>query len=119
MVAAEEALAAAIGGRVLFLVPLGGAQRHRLRGLAGGGALGRGGGTVNAVRVGAPAGDPEHTQALAKLTSRITAAAEDTFAAKRIANVSGLQKYYRDSGAYGDITPDDGATTTFTPASPQ
>ena len=33
----------------------------------------------------------------------------------RIANVSGLRQYYREIGAYGDITPDDGSTETFTP----
>ena len=41
-----------------------------------------------------------------------------TPAPTRIANVSGLTQYYRDMGAYGDITPDDGSTTTFTPAPP-
>ena len=71
------------------------------------------------MRVGAPAGDPEHTQTLANLTSRITtAAANDAHATTRVANVSGLQQKYRDMGAYGDITPGDGQTTTFTPAQP-
>ena len=32
--------------------------------------------------------------------------------------MSGLTQYYRDIGAYGDITPGDGETTTFTPAQP-
>ena len=36
----------------------------------------------------------------------------------RIANVSGLGQYYREIGAYGDITPDDGSTETFTPSQP-
>ena len=73
---------------------------------------------VNAVRYGTPDGDPEHTQTLAKLKSRVTtAAAADEFADDRIANVSGLTQYYRDIGAYGDITPDD-ETTTFTPSQP-
>ena len=36
----------------------------------------------------------------------------------RIANASGLQAHYRSEGAYGDITPGDGETTTFTPAQP-
>ena len=76
-------------------------------------------GTVNAVRYGTYPGDPEHTQTLANLKSRITtAAASDAFATSRIANVSGLEAYYRQIGAYGDITPDDGETTTFTPAQP-
>ena len=76
-------------------------------------------GMVQAVRYGTLEGDPEHTQTLTNLTSRITtAAAADDFADDRIANVSGLTQYYRDIGAYGDITPDDGSTTTFTPAQP-
>ena len=32
--------------------------------------------------------------------------------------MSGLTQYYRDIGAYGDITPGDGSTATFTPAQP-
>ena len=74
---------------------------------------------VHAVRYGAPEGDPEHTQTLANLKTRTTAAATtDSFADDRIANVSGLPQDYRDMGAYGDITPDDGSTATFTPAQP-
>ena len=68
---------------------------------------------------GAIEGDPEHTQTLAALTTRITtAAAADDFADDRIANASGLNSYYQTIGAYGDIDPGDGATTTFTPAQP-
>ena len=75
-------------------------------------------GTVNAVRYGVPDGDPEQTQTLANLKTRVTtAAANDDFANKRIADVSGLTQHYRDMGAYDDITPDDGETTTFTPTS--
>ena len=74
---------------------------------------------VHAVRYGTVEGDPEHTQTLANLQSRITTAATtDAFADDRIANVSGLTQYYRDIGAYGDITPGDDATTTFTPSQP-
>ena len=74
---------------------------------------------VHAVRYGVPEGDPEQTQTLANLKSRITTAvASDDFADDRIANASGLTQYYRDIGAYGDITPDDGSTATFTPAQP-
>ena len=73
---------------------------------------------VHAVRYGVPAGDPEHTQTLASLETRVTtAAASDAFADDRIGNVSGLTQYYRGIGAYGDITPDDGSPATFTPAS--
>ena len=76
-------------------------------------------GTVNAVRYGVIEGDPEHTQTLAALKTRITTGADsDAFADDRIANASGLNSYYRTMGAYGDIDPSDGATTTFTPASP-
>ncbi len=74
---------------------------------------------VMAVRYGVSEGDPEHTQTLANLKTRITTAtASDAHANDRIANVNGLNKYYRDIGAYGDITPDDGSTDTFTPAQP-
>ena len=74
---------------------------------------------VYAVRYGEVYEGPEHTQTLANLRSRITTAvASDAFAWQRIANVSGLTQYYRDIGAYGDITPGDGSTDTFTPAQP-
>lgn len=76
-------------------------------------------GTVNAIRHGTYTGDPEHTQTLSNLKSRVTTAAgSDAFAGRRIANASGLQAYYRQIGAYADITPDDDDTTTFTPAQP-
>ena len=73
--------------------------------------------SVVAVRYGVPADDSEYSLPYADLKRRVTAAAgTDSFAGKRIANVSGLKQYYRDIGAYGDITPGDGKTTTFTPA---
>ena len=123
VVAAEEALAAEIGGRerIVFLAPMG---AHNAIAFEAWQAVAHWDlvtvdGTINAVRVGAPEGDPEHTQTLANLTTRITtAAANDAHATTRIANVSGLQQKYRDMGAYGDITPGDGETTTFTPAQP-
>ena len=82
--------------------------------------------TVHAVRYGVSKYDPEHTQTLAGLRSRITTATTATSTATstsatmptRIPNVSGLRQYYRDIGAYGDITPDDGSTATFTPGQP-
>ena len=121
MVAAEEALAAEIGGRerIVFLAPMG--AHHAIafeawQAVAHWDVETESDGTVNAVRVGAPEGDPEHTQTLANLTSRITtAAASDAHATTRIANVSGLQAHYRTMGAYGDISPGDGETSTFTP----
>ena len=76
-------------------------------------------GVVQAVRYGVPEGDPEQTQTLDTLRTRITtAAATDAFAGQRIGNVSGLEQAYRDMGAYGDITPEDGSTATFSPAQP-
>ena len=75
---------------------------------------------VQAIRDDTPAGDPEHTQTLANLTSRITtAAAGDAHATTRVTTVGGLQTHYRTTLlAYADITPGDGATTTFTPKQP-
>ena len=74
-------------------------------------------GTVNAVRYGAYDDDPEHTQRLDRLKSRVmTAAASDAASGSRIANISGLNQFYRDIGAYDDITPDDGVDNPFTPA---
>ena len=93
-------------------------------------------GTVNAVRYGTHESDPEHTQTLSALEARITAAVDSPGSGgarspasaassptseatpTRIANVSGLEQYYRGIGAYGDITPDDDSTATFTPADP-
>ena len=76
-------------------------------------------GTINAVRYGVSVHDPEHSQTLANLKSRITAAAAgDAHAGQRIASISGLNAHYREIGAYGDITPGDGKSDTFTPAQP-
>ena len=76
-------------------------------------------GMVTAVRYGVPQGDPEYSLPYADLKRRVTTAAgSDAFAGKRIANASGITQYYRDIGAYGDITPGDGETATFTPAQP-
>ena len=73
----------------------------------------------HAVRYGTEPSDPGHTQTLANLTERITAAAAtDSHANSRIASISGLTQYYRDIGAYDDITPDDGSDQTFMPAMP-
>ena len=122
--AAEEALAAELGGleRIVFLAPMGAHNAiafEAWQAVAHWDVVTETDGTVNAVRVGAPEDDPEHSQTLANLTTRITtAAANDAHADSRIADVSGLQGYYRTIGAYDDITPDDGQTTTFTPARP-
>ena len=74
---------------------------------------------VHAVRYGASEGDPEHTQTLTNLETRIETAAEsDAFADERMENADELDDYYEEIGAYDDITPDDGSTATFTPAQP-
>ncbi len=80
-------------------------------------------GTVNAVRYGTGDYDPEHSQTLASLESRVqTAASGDAFAGKRIGNVDGLEGYYRGIGAYGDIGPftdrPKRSPQLFTPAKP-
>ena len=121
VVAAEKALSEAIGGReaVVVLAPMG---AHNAIGFEAWQAVAQwavvtdDAGVVQAVRDDTPAGDPEHTQPLANLTSRITtAAASDGQSASRATGVDQLQQEYRDLGAYADITPGDGQTTTFTP----
>ena len=125
VVAAEKALSTEIGGReaVVFLAPMG---AHNAIGFEAWQAVASwtvvtdDNNVVQAVRADTPAGDPEHTQTLANLSSRITtAAAGDAHAATRVTTVGGLQGYYRTTlKAYADITPGDGETTTFTPAQP-
>ena len=125
VVAAEKALSDEIGGReaVVFLAPMG---AHNAIGFEAWQAVAQwavvtdDAGVVQAVRDDTPEGDPEHTQTLANLTSRITtAAAGDAHATTRVTTVGGLQTHYRTTLlAYADITPGDGATTTFTPAQP-
>ncbi len=124
VVAAEKSLSEEIGGReaVVFLAPMG---AHNAIGFEAWQAAAQwavttdDAGVVQAVRDDTPAGDPEHTQTLANLTSRITtAAANDGQSATRATGVDQLQQEYRDLGAYGDITPGDGQTTTFTPKPP-
>ena len=119
--AAESSLAAMIGDResIVFLAPMGAHNAIAVEAwqvVAQWDLQTDDQGTMNAVRYGAPQGDPEYTQTLANLKSRITAATTATTTPTRIQNVSGLTQYYRDIGAYGDITPDDGDTTPFTPA---
>ena len=125
VVAAEQALSDEIGGReaVVFLAPMGAHNAigfEAWQAVASWAVVTDDANVVQAVRADTPAGDPEHTQPLAKLTSRITAAAAgDAHAATRVTTVGGLQSYYRTTlKAYDDITPGDGETTTFTPAQP-
>ena len=124
VVAAEKALSAEIGGReaVVFLAPMG--AHHAIgfeawQAVASWAVVTDDNNVVQAIRDDTPAGDPEHTQTLANLSSRITTgAAADGQSATRATRVEQLQQEYRDLGAYADITPGDGQTTTFTPAQP-
>ena len=125
VVAAEKALSAEIGGReaVVFLAPMGAHNAigfEAWQAVASWAVVTDDAGVVQAIRDDTPAGDPEHTQPLADLSSRIsTAATTDAHATTRVTTVGGLQPYYRDTlKAYADITPGDGQTTTFTPAQP-
>ena len=125
VVVAEAALSAEIGGReaVVFLAPMGAHNAigfEAWQAVASWAVVTDDAGVAQAVRDDTPAGDPEHTQPLADLSSRITAAATtDAHATTRVTTVGGLQPYYRDTlKAYADITPGDGQTTTFTPAQP-
>lgn len=110
---------------VLLLAPVAAAQLDRSIAVEGWGVLAMydlqmgEDGTISAVAYGVPDGHLEHTQTLANLKSRITtAAASDAFADDRIENVSGLNQYYRDIGAYDDITPYDRIDNPFTPSQP-
>ena len=76
-------------------------------------------GILHAVGYGVDEDHYEYSQTLVNLKSRITVAAtSDSFAGERIANISGLNQYYRDMGAYDDISPGDGNAETFVPARP-
>ena len=125
VVAAEAALSAEIGGReaVVFLAPMGAHNAigfEAWQAVASWAVVTDDDDVVQAIRDDTPAGDPEHTQTLANLTSRITtAAAGDAHATTRVTTVGGLQTHYRTTLlAYADITPGDGQTTTFTPVQP-
>ncbi|MDE2902393.1 MAG: cadherin domain-containing protein [Chloroflexota bacterium] len=124
VVAAEATLSAEIGGReaVVFLAPMGAHNAigfEAWQAVASWAVVTDDEGVVQAVRDDTPEGDPEHTQTLANLSSRITAgAAADGQSTNRATRVDQLQQKYRDMGAYGDITPGDGETTTFTPKQP-
>ena len=125
VVAAEQALSAEFGGReaVVFLAPMGAHNAisfEAWQAVASWAVVTDDAGVVQAVRDDTPEGDPEHTQPLADLSSRITTAAgSDDYATSRVTTVGGLQTHYRDTlQAYADITPGDGQTTTFTPRQP-
>ena len=80
VVAAEKALSAEIGGReaVVFLAPMGAHNAigfEAWQAVASWAVVTDDNNVVQAVRDDTPAGDPEHTQTLANLTSRITTGA--------------------------------------------
>ncbi|MDE2903247.1 MAG: hypothetical protein OXP73_09465 [Chloroflexota bacterium] len=80
VVAAEKALSTEIGGReaVVFLAPMGAHNAigfEAWQAVASWAVVTDDAGVVQAVRDDTPAGDPEHTQTLANLTSRITTGA--------------------------------------------
>ena len=129
---AEESLIGRVGGResVVFLAPMG---AHHAIAVEAWQAVEQWDlqtdedDVVHALRYGVSSSDPESTQTLANLKSRITTATTPVTPTPgttpepgptRIPNASGLTQYYRDIGAYGDITPGDGETTAFTPAPP-
>ena len=124
VVGAERSLAERIGGyeSVMFLAPMGAHNAIAVEAwqvVAQWDVQVDGDGTVNAVRYGTPEYDPEYTQPYTGLVSRVaTSTASDAFADSRITSTEGLTRYYRDIGAYDDITPGDGSTATFTPAQP-
>ena len=119
----EDQLSNVIGGResIVFLAPMGVYQPVTVQAWM---AIAQWDvqlvdGVVEAVRYGTREYDDEYSQTLDNLKSRITtAAATDQFAGKRIASTEGLEAYYREIGAYDDITPGDGVDNPFTPAQP-
>lgn len=146
---AEKVIREAVEGRqsVVFLVPMGAhgsISVEAWQAVAQWDVVTAEDGTVNAVRYGAPPSDPEHTQTLAELKRRITAAttpsssgasstgdATPTPAPTRIPSVDGLTDYYKSIGAYdfigpyitptpgpGTPTPIPGTPEPFTPAQP-
>ena len=131
VIEAERSLSERIGGyeSVVFLAPMG---AHHAIAVEAWQAVAQWDlqmgedGTLNAVRYGTPEYDPEYSQTLASLSSRITTATTATSTAtsttatlpERIPDTGGLEQYYRDIGAYDDITPGDGSAATFTPAQP-
>ena len=77
------------------------------------------GGELNAVRYGVADDYSGHTQTYSGLKLRTTTkAGSDAFADKRIASTSGLNQYYRELGAYKDITLTDGNKAAFAPSLP-
>ncbi len=107
---AEDVFEDAVEGResVVFLAPMG---AHNAIAIEAWQAVAQwdlqsSDGAVNAVRYGTDEFDPEHTQPLSSLKSRIkSAASSDAFAGKRISSITGLEGYYREIGAYSHIGP--------------
>ena len=113
---------AANGEAVVFLAPMG--AHHAIafetwQIVAEWTVQDNGDGTSTVTKYNTGTHDPEYQQSLDNLKSRVTtAAANDDFADARITSGAGLTQYYRDIGAYDDITPGDGSDATFMPAMP-
>lgn len=81
--------------------------------------LQRQGDTTYAVRYGAGPGDTDYSVPLDIMRARITKAVNsDAHAGRRIATIAGLNAYYRDRGAYGNIAAPGQPAVMFTPALP-
>lgn len=121
--AAKQQLTDALNNRssIIFLAPMG---AHYSIAIEAWQAIAqwdlqRVGDAVNAVRYGAGPGDTDYSVPLDTMRSRITAAASsDAHAGKRIANITGLNDYYRDIGAYGNIAAPGQPEVIFTPELP-
>ena len=121
--AAKQQLTDALNNRssIIFLAPMG---AHYSIAIEAWQAIAqwdlqRDGDTVNAVRYGAGPGDTDYSVPLDTMRSRITAAANsDAHAGKRIANITGLNDYYHDIGAYGNIAAPGQPEVIFTPELP-
>ena len=121
---AEAELKGIVEGRenVLFLIPMGVHDNIAIeawQSVAQWDLQTDDGEVLQALRYGVDGEHDEYSQTLANLKSRIaTGATSDSFARERISNISGLNQYYQDMGAYSDISPGDGNLRTFTPAKP-
>ena len=74
---------------------------------------------LTVVQYGASPGNPEYSRPLDLFRQDIQRlAASDGKASDRTANINDLESSYRQIGAYGDITPGDDSTATFTPTQP-
>ena len=121
MEAAESRLSDIAGGRdtVLFLAPLGAYDNIAVEEWLSIAEwdLQDQDGTLQTVRYGVDSDHTEYSQTFTGLESRVNTAPDDA-ADDWIESASGLTQYYRDMGAYRDITPGDSDSGTFSPAAP-